>query len=204
MGEFENIQYQEACKRADESKKEAEKNVEEMKNLCNLASDLSLKNYSDWRDYLHRYYLVMLAIAGGLGIYQKTNQLSLILIISGVLLGFILINLYLYWERKHIRFSYDIDITKPYKLFDYPGIKNNPSLALKLNLEKIIKDNTDLLKKSDNKEQSKLLRGKIKADKRWLGMIKYWNMYGFERIWIIGVVISLLLTFVGIVLIFFK
>jgi len=204
MGEFENIQYHEACKRTEELKREAEKSIEEIKSLCDLASDLSLKNYSSWRDYLHKYYLVMLVIAGGLGIYQKANQLSLILIISGVLVGFIIINLYLYWERKHIRFSYDIDITKPYKLFDHPDIKeSNPPLALKLNLKKTIEDNKNLLKQSKDKEQSKLLKGKIKADKRCLKMIKYWNMYGFEPIWITGVVVSLLLTFAGIVLIFF-
>ena len=156
MGEFENIQYQEACKRTDELRREAEKSADESKSLCNSASDLSLKNYSSWRDYLHKYYLVMLAIAGGLGIYEKASQLSLIFIISGVLVGFIMINLYLYWERKHIRFSYDIDITKPYKWFDHPDVKdNNPPLALKLNLEKIIQDNKILLKHSTDKEQSK-------------------------------------------------
>ena len=98
MGEFENRQYQEACNRTEELKREAEESIKEMESLCNLASELSLQNYSSWRDYLHKYYLVMLAIAGGLGIYEKdANQLSLILIVVGVLIGFVVINLYLYW-----------------------------------------------------------------------------------------------------------
>lgn len=109
------------------------RDMDETRRLVDNASDLSLKNYSTWRDYLHKYYLLMLAIAGGLGIYQDGNRQSLILIIVGVLIGFLTINFYLYWERKHIRFSYDIDITKPYKFFNHSDIKeSNPPLALRL------------------------------------------------------------------------
>ncbi|MDD2680751.1 MAG: hypothetical protein PHE20_01455 [Patescibacteria group bacterium] len=181
---------------------ELNRDMDEMHRLANKASDLSLKNYSTWRDYLHKYYLVMLAIAGGLGIYQDGNRSSLILIVIGVLIGFLTINLYLYWERKHIRFSYDIDITKPYKFFNHSDIKeSDPPLALRLNLRDVIEANRKLLKESSNKEESKILKGKINADKRWLSMIKYWNMYGFDPFWITGVIISLLLTFLGLILI---
>lgn len=179
----------------------------EMEKISDDASSLSLGNYSDWRDYLHKYYLFTLAIAGGFGIYGKINQLStklgLIFIVTGALVGFLLINLYLYWERKHIRFVYDIKLCKPYKFFSHPDVDvENIPLALKRNFQDVLLKDKDALRGLKNKDKRKLLINRIRNNKREIKLIKYWNMYGFEGIWFIGVAISLILTFLGIILIF--
>lgn len=187
-----------------------------MEKMVQDADDLikkSKENFSQWRDFLYKYYLIIMAVIGGTGLFASSEQLKnyyislgLFLSLFGIIFGFLLINIYFYFERKTLQIESYITGSNPYKLYEHPDVENNIILAMKLNLKKIIKDHEDLLKNTKEKKKIVALKTAIKADKRMVGLLKYFggNFGGIiEGTWFSTVIISFVLSSAGLFLILF-
>lgn len=185
-----------------------EKLIEAVKDL----EERSMKNFSEWRSYLHKYFLIILTIIGGTRIFSTNIALQNDLItigiygaLAGVFIGFILINLYFFVERKWMQITAHISAVNPDQLYNHPDARGDIKLGMKLNLEKGISDMREKLSQSKSFSERKELRMRINADKKIIRLIKYIGapFGGFiEKIWFVGVFVSLLLTLGGTVLMF--
>lgn len=187
-------------------------NLEKLSEGVKELEERSMKNFSEWRDYLHKYFLIVLTIIGGTRIFSTNIALQNDLItigiygaLGGVFIGFILINLYFYVERKWMQITANISAVNPERLYNHPDAKGDIKLGIKLNLEEGISDMRRKLGQSKSSLEKKELLSKIAADKKFIRLIKYIGapFGGFiEKIWFIGVFVSLLLTLGGIILMF--
>ncbi len=187
-----------------------------MEKLHTQAEDIdkkSVDNFSRWRDYLYKYYTLVLALITGTGILKqgtfKDQQLlfGITIALGGLLIGFTIINIYFYLERRWQQAQHYLTTSNPYKLYDHPDSGGDIRKAIVLNLKVKINEyklkKIDFVKKGDFIE-AKRMENQIKADLKMISLMKYvGEQYGFiERIWLYGVVSSMLFTFIGVVLIF--
>jgi hypothetical protein len=175
---------------------------------------LSMENFSSWRDYLHKYFSTILALSAATGFLQNESfdllyfRLGLYLSLSGVFLGYITINVYLYIERRWLRVQDMMSFEDIYKQFEHPDKKTTDFIeGLKLHTrDYIIKCVQDLkvAKHQNNKEQAKFLKSVIQKNKRLSRSFSFIGQHFelIERIWMFGVTISLGLSMVGLFLMY--
>lgn len=198
----------------DRYKKESNERLEKMNKYTDDLDAKSMHNFAEWRDYLHKYYVLMLTFIGGSGIFsaiQQSQEWKIIwgiyLALGGVIFGFCTINIYFYLERKWFQISNYVSIAGFGETQQHPDVENDVALATRLNLSQKIKQFQVQLKEAKrNKDKKRIhyLKQLIKGHKMERGLMKYLGQqFGFiERFWVSSVIISLLLTSVGTVLVF--
>jgi len=205
--------YQQAKQDSEKAIAKADAMVDKMVQDTEYLIKKSQENFSQWRDFLYKYYLIIMAVIGGTGLFASSEQLKnyyislgLFLCLFGIIIGFLLINVYFYFERKTLQIESYITNSNPYKLYEHPDVENNIILAMKLNLKNVIKNNENLLKNTKEKKKINALKIAVKADKRMVGLLKYFggNFGGIiERTWFSTVIISFILSSAGLFLILY-
>jgi len=205
--------FQQAKKDSEKATAKADAMVEKMVQDTEDLIKKSQKNFSQWRDFLYKYYLIIMTVIGGTGLFASNEQLKnhfislgLFLSLFGIIIGFLLINVYFYFERKTLQIEHYITTYNPYKLYKHPDVENNMILAIKLNLRNVIKSNEELLKNTKEKKKIIAIKKAIKADKNMINLLKYFggNFGGIiERTWFLTVIISFVLSSVGLCLILY-
>lgn len=194
-------------------RKEGEEHLEKMQKLADDLDEKSMRNFAEWRDYLHRYYVLILAFLAGTGIFSAINDVKgpvitygVYLALGGVLYGFLAINIYFYFERRWFQISNYATLGFN-ATHSHPDVENDPVLASRLNISaKIIEFKTQLKKARKSKDKKKIhhLKSLIRGHKMEMGLMKYLGQqFGFiERFWVASVIISFLLTSVGVAMVF--
>lgn len=212
---FENI-YKNINETKVRMKKEHEEFMKKLKDDGDELKKISVKNFSAWRDYLYKYYVLILAFIGGSGIVANLNKISnlnislgIALALGGVIIGFLGINLYFYFERRWLLIDHFLASFNPHELYDHPKSKGDVRKAIKLNLKEKIKKHKkqiqEFKKGGDKNEVDKIIL-MIKGDKSMIKLSKYiGEQFGFiERVWLYIVVSSLVTTSIGVILILFS
>lgn len=201
--------FKENCREMEQKMKDNERKADEF-------DQESIKNFSAWRDYLYKYYVLILAFISGVGIFKQPPTsydfkliLGILLALGGIIIGFLIVNLFFFLERRWMQISHYISFYNPYDLYDHPDDKGDLRKAIVLNLKKKNEENKQKimeLKKEKQKNKNEILKLnlEIKGNKSSIRLIKYLGeQFGFiERIWIYGVIVGLLSTSIGVVLIF--
>lgn len=206
--------YANAQKILDDIKKETKemeiKGVHEVERI----EDLSIQNFASWRDYLHKYFGAIFLLIGATGFLQNKNfeyfyfKLGLWLALAGVFLGYIVINIYFYIERRWFQASYLISVDGASNQFTHPEMKTEDTVeALLLHNRDFINKLEERLNKANqekNKMQSKYINRMIKRNKKIACSFKFIGQHFelVEKIWITGVSLSVFLTMIGSVLLF--
>lgn len=206
----------EADRIIENSRRESERHMDKLEASTKDLNQKSMQNFAHWRDYLHKYYVLILAFIGATGIFSSANDTvtpliayGSVLALGGIFVGFIAINVYFYLERRWLYIDNTLSATNPYKLYDHPEVEDDPMLAYKFNvrddLKKVKQELKEARKNGAEKKHIRHLKTRIRAMKYEMGIIKYvgQQFFGFiEKIWIWSVVISFLLTSIGVVTIF--
>lgn len=86
---------------------ESDKRMEKMQKDADDLDEKLVQNFAAWRDYLHKYYTIVLAFIAGSGILASTNTINdyrltygIFFALVGILIGFVGINVYFWIERK--------------------------------------------------------------------------------------------------------
>jgi hypothetical protein len=181
------------------SRRMKEDHEKHMKDLFDNAEEFdkkTIQNFSVWRDFLYKYYLLVLAFITGTGILgtraidDQIVALGLLLCLAGIVIGFSIINLCFYLERKWIQINhYMSGGAVPLELFEHSESYGDGKLAFILNTKdkiKSFKDELKEVKKINDIKQIKELKYKIQSYKNQLGLLHYVGaQFGFiERIWI--------------------
>jgi len=204
--------YQNAKLESEKAIEKADLMVEKYKDDTQFLLDKSSKNIADWREYSHKYYLVALLIIGGTGVFSVNNEITLtsnfliygiFLTLFGIFIGFLIINLCFYVERKTFQIGHYIDSSNPYQYYDHPESGGNIALSMKLYFQEINKERKVLLKNkaTENKNQ---IRGSIKKTKSEISLLKYLGgHFGvLEKLWLWGVGLSYIFITFGLILLF--
>ena len=198
----------------DRSRDEADKMMADMKESANDLDRKSMDNFAAWRDYLHKYYVLVLAFIGASGIFTSIQNIDTVwisvgiyLALSGILIGFLAINIYFYLERRWFQISNYVGISGFNATQEHPDVIDDPILASRLNLEEKINQFKAELKEARKLKDTKkihYLKQQIRGHKSEKRLMKYLGQqFGFiEKFWLIAVGASFLLTSVGIVMIF--
>jgi hypothetical protein len=214
MSELHENLARSAERRFQESVRRSEKNLEEQEGRLTELDNKSMQNFASWRDYLHKYYLLILAFISGTKVFVSLNEIDSLAIsigaylaLAGIIIGFFAINLYFYFERRWFQISSYVSMNGFGELGSHPDAINDPVLAHQLHISVLIngiKLQLQEAKRIANKKQIIELKKKLKGHKMEKGLMKYLGQqFGWiENFWIIFVSISLLLSSAGLVLIF--
>jgi hypothetical protein len=198
------------------SRRMKEDHEKQMKDLFDSAENFdqkTMKNFSVWRDFLYKYYLLVLAFITGTGILgtrainEQVVILGLLLCLAGIVIGFSIINLCFYLERKWIQINHYMSGGVPPELFSHPESGGDGKLAFMLNTKdkvKAFKNELKQAKKVNDIKQTKELKYKIRSYKNQLSLLGYvGEQFGFiERIWVYGVIVSIGVPSIGMFLVF--
>ncbi len=198
----------------DRSRRDSEDMLTKMEKRAEELEAKSIQNFAEWRDYLHRYYVLILAFIGGSGILSITNDLppsprlalGIYLALGGVMYGFFARNLYFYLERRWCQISNYVS-SGFNTTHTHPEVENDPVLASRLNLSAKINEykvKLKVAKRSKDKKQAHYLKGLIRGHKMERSLMKYLGQqFGYiEAFWVGSVVFSFILTSVGVIFIF--
>jgi hypothetical protein len=176
---------------------------------------LSMQNFSAWRDYLHKYYTLILAFIGGSGLITLNKEVQdyrvvhgMIFALLGIMIGFLGINLYFYLERKWIQAQNLIKIGGYTNSYEHPDVAEGQiNKAIRLNLKAKLKEfqkELKLAKIEKNVKKIRDLRFTIKARKEEILIVRFIGEQFslLQVIWLGFVTASLVLTFWGIWFIF--
>jgi hypothetical protein len=202
-------------------KADADKRIEDMNNEVVKLEERSIANFSAWREYLYKYYaLIFSVITIASAFISKDTRLprdlltAIYVTLGGVFIGTLLVNLYFYFERKWAWVT--SIVSSPNSLHNHPSVTDGNFIqAIKKNLDEYNKLYKSVLdKKIDlnspkyieigdkklNEYNRKQLKRFIKNNKKHIRLLKYiGSQFTFvEKIWIIGIVVSLLFSWVGI------
>jgi hypothetical protein len=174
----------------------------------------SMQSFAAWRDYLHKYYVLILAFISGSGVFISTQgsipgsaRIGIFLALGGVLIGFVAINLYFYFERRWFQISSYMGMGDVGELQSHPQAGDDIVLAIKLNLrEKNVgygKEIEEAERRGDS-IKARDLKNKVRGNKSHISLMKYLGQqFGWiENMWIAFVVTSLVLTSAGVILVF--
>ncbi|KKW38548.1 MAG: hypothetical protein UY85_C0029G0032 [Candidatus Peribacteria bacterium GW2011_GWB1_54_5] len=172
------------------------------------SESLIQKNFEEWRDYLHKYSIVMMSITAFFTTLVGSNLMrvepdwstvywSFGFIGTSVLLALLSIFITIFVERK---------IINARVLFALPGRKRderiNPIDGRKMDYRDSIEECKQKLKQETDPDEIKWLKLRIKADKRGLRLMKYVaapvGWYESVRLWM--TVLMLGMSFIGIVI----
>ncbi len=192
-----------------------DKRMEKMEQAALELDKKSIQNYSAWRDYLHRYYTVVLAFIAGSGILSSLREISdyrlgygILYALIGILIGFLGINIYFYIERKWIQAQHIMSGEGYYSFHTHSEVaEGNVLKSIMLNLRDSAQTvKAELYKAIEEKDSKKIswLRLRLRAIREERILIKFVGaQFGMmQKIWIGFVVGSLFLTFIGIFLVF--
>lgn len=68
--------YQQAKQDSERAIAKADAMVDKMIQDTEELIEKSQKNYNQWRDFLYKYYLIIMAVIGGTGLFASTEQLK--------------------------------------------------------------------------------------------------------------------------------
>lgn len=195
----------------DEIKEDRIRFEEKMNRDADDIDKLSMQNFSAWRDYLHKYYTLILAFIGGSGLITLNKEVQdyrvvhgMIFALLGIMIGFLGINLYFYLERKWIQAQNLIKIGGYPNLYQHPNVAEGQiNKAIRLNLKAKLKEfqkELKLAKIEKNAKKVKDLRFTIKARKEEILIVRFIGQQFslLQIIWLGFVTASLVLTFWGI------
>lgn len=196
-------------------RREGEERVEKINRQVEELDRKSMENFAAWRDYLHKYYVLILAFVGGSGIFTASQGLNsagtvwgTYLALGGIFVGFVAINVYFYLERRWFQISSYVTTAGGFAGNDkHPEVEDDPIRASRLNLSekiKALKVQLKDAKKSGDRKKAQHLRLQIKGHKSEKGLMKYLGQQfgAIESFWVASVVVSLSLTSVGVAMIF--
>lgn len=207
-------QYLIAQKNLDDTKKEIKDMLTKSLRDLERVEDLSMKNFASWRDYLHKYFSVIFVLIGATGFLRSETfhlpyfKLGLWLALFGVFLGYIIINVYFYIERRWFQGGNLLSAEGVHNQFTHPQMETEDiTEALLLHnrdfIEKL-KEKIEKAKQEKNYAQIKYLKRMIKRNKK-VALSFYFVGQHFElleRIWLIGISVSMLSTILGTILMF--
>ena len=127
--------------------------------------------------------------------------------LSGILIGFLAINIYFYLERKWFQISNYVGISGFNATQEHPDVVNDPVLASRLNLNEKIKQFKIELKEAKQIHDTRKVRHlkqQIRGHRSEMRLMKYLGQqFGFiENFWLVAVGLSYLMTSIGIVIVF--
>ena len=188
--------------------------TEKMERSADRLDELSMQNFASWRDYLHKYYVLVLAFIGGSGIFTSIQNIQGVkiswgfyLALSGIFLGFIAINIYFYLERRWFQISNYVTSSGFGPTQEHPDIVDDPIRASRINLATKIDDFKKKKKEAIKRNDKKMLRHwkqKISGHRRerWLMLFLGKQFGAIENFWIIMVSISFVTSSTGLFLVF--
>lgn len=198
----------------DKHRNESEKRLDKMNKNLNRLEDLSINNFASWRDYLYKYYSVILILIGATGILQSTKltdpwfKFGIFTTLAGIFIGYFFINLFFYFERRWFQGQDAMGIPGTESLQQHPdAIEGDIKGALILHQQDYIKKLKLWIKEAKTKHD----KPKIKLYKKYIGVNKrlifatklIGEQFGtLERLWLWGVTISFALTVIGLFIVF--
>lgn len=188
--------------------KERQSELEKKMVAASKLDEASMKSFANWRDYLHKYYTTILVIVGATGILQSASlpcyRFWLYLALLGVFIGYFTINIYLFLERKWIE-AQEIIMGWPATQHTHKDAKT-PDIreSIKLHIEDFILNKKQEIKHTTDPKMIRYLRKVIKSNRRLKLVISLvGEQFGIlERVWVFGVSVSMIMTSVGIFMIF--
>jgi len=198
----------------DRFRRESDERMDKMHRYAEDLDNKSMKNFADWRDYLYKYYVIILAFVGGSGIFTSIQNIQspvitwgIYLSLGGIFIGFLAINIYFYLERRWFQIS---NYTSSYGFGptqEHPDVVDDPILASQLNISSKIKEFKVQMKdakKNNDKKQIRHLKKLIRGHKSEKRLMKYLGQQfgSIEHFWVGAVVISFALTSIGVVMVF--
>lgn len=225
MNEAVNKILEDSRRSVEQLKNENEARDKRMDDAINMGDDRSMANFSAWKDYLHKYYVVILAFLSFIVALTGTDTIrSSFFLLWGscilgasIIIGFIGIHWYLFVERKWIEISTrmaamphvygermlpdEADDLKPEELrYTNPRVhwrnKNNIEIQ---NLKKKIAE-------CPNKEDKALYRLHLKGTRIENRLVKYVGATAggwIEKVWFTFVLTSTTLSFIGLGMVFY-
>ncbi|MFA4814873.1 MAG: hypothetical protein WC924_01175 [Candidatus Gracilibacteria bacterium] len=215
MNEFKDIAdkyIKESRETLEKSKQEAEKEGAKMRENVKRLEDLSMSNFTSWRDYMHKYFTVIFLLVGATGALQSEKfndcwfRTGIFLTLGGVFVGYLFINIYFYIERRWFQ-AHNL-LNESHAPLDHPkAITGGIREAIILNELDFIEEIKVKLKEAQGKKDKKMTKHYkkiIKQNKKLIFALKFTGeQFGLmEKIWLIGVSLSLLFTAVGIFIVF--
>lgn len=196
---------------------ETDKQIEGIRKITSNSKDYKeneekvQKNIDDWRDFLHKYSLILMSIAGFFVALLTLTKESVdwvqikygfLLLGISITLTFITIFTTLFLQRKIIdgNFYFGLYCTKPWTEHEDKTLHYTD--AMRINLEKWIISNAVKLVTANNlkKHQEKYLKNLIKTDRKVLRGLKYsggtYKWFEYVRVW--STIIILVTSFWGI------
>lgn len=173
--------------------------------------DDSKLNYKEWRDFLHKYFTVIVALIGATGILRIELFLNsfwfkwgIFLALAGVVLGYLFVNLYFWLERKWLDANNIFESVKNLDFFDHPDSDGDFVKSVRLHIKDKLKKAKENKKASKDRKEIDTIKKNIYGLKREYSIMKYVGQQFLlmEKIWVWGVVLSFLLSSIGIVFIF--
>lgn len=196
-------------------RKEADECIQKMEDSASKLDEDSVKNYAAWRDYLHKYYTLILAFIAGTGIVSSAKGFSdykisygILFALIGIMIGFIGINIYFYLERKWFQAQNMMKGDGYYSLQKHPDVMGGDIIkSIRLHLKdklKIILNDLRIAKKEGEYKKVKSIKQSIRARKEEIFILNFVGQQFslIQLIWISFVVSSFVLTAWGVILIF--
>ncbi|MFH0819901.1 MAG: hypothetical protein V1892_02615 [bacterium] len=195
-------------------KQDSERREAKMAKGVERLEDLSMQNFASWRDYLYKYFSVILLLIGATGVLQSEKfndpwfKAGIFTTLVGVFIGYVFINIYFYIERKWLQAQNIIGLEGTYSLHEHPKAKTGDIreaiILHQLDYIEQIKKRLEEAKANNDKKMIRHYKKVIRINKRLNFSIKFTGeQFGIiEHIWISGTILSLFLTISGIAIVF--
>jgi hypothetical protein len=167
------------------------------------------ENFKEWRDYLHKYVIVMMAIAGFFTTLMSANWTRVIPDQVTVYWAFSLMGGSIFMGLTAIFFTIFIErqIIDSHVLFELPTKKDrdpdmNPIDSHKIGSRESIAENEAKLEQETDPVQCAILRNKIRADKRHLRLMYFVAapVSWYEYVRVGATALMIILSLIGIAL----
>lgn len=197
------------------SQEKSDRYMEQMQKDADDLDEKSVQNFAAWRDYLHKYYTIVLAFIAGSGILASTNTINdyrltygIFFALVGILIGFLGINIYFWIERKWFQAQYTMKSSGYYDLHKHPEVEDGNTLkAIRLHLRDKLQSFSVELKesrKTNDRKKIRQLKMAIRGRREEMFLLYFvGEQFGvIQKIWVGFVTASLTLTFAGLIVIF--
>lgn len=197
------------------SQEKSDRHMEQMQKDADDLDDKSVQNFAAWRDYLHKYYTIVLAFIAGSGILASTNTINdyrlpygIFFALVGILIGFVGINVYFWVERKWLQAQSVMKGGGYYDLHKHPKVDDGNILkAIRFHLRDKLQPFLVELKearKANDRKKIKQLKMAVRGRREEMFLLYFvGEQFGvIQKIWVGFVTASLTLTFAGLIVIF--
>lgn len=194
---------------------ESDKYMDKMQKDADDLDEKSVQNFAAWRDYLHKYYTIVLAFIAGSGILASTNTISdyrltygIFFALIGILIGFVGINIYFWIERKWFQAQSTMKTGGYYDFHKHPKADDGNVLkAIRFHLSDKLQPFLVELKearKTNDRKKIRQLKIAIRGRREEMFLLYFvGEQFGvIQKIWVGFVAASLTLTFAGLIVIF--